>query len=183
MGEPITKERLEKYSSLRRSVENQLERLARLKNAELIPAMKESDGSKRSPAVSSSKMEKAIVRRLTYEDDIMPDVEAKLAEMEAIRAAINQLGDPLEAEVLRFRYIDGDGYKPMRWKDVALQMYHDDDESKVKAAQRIHDRALESLSKLGQPEIQKASGAVWTATIDEREDPERRKHEGNEMDL
>lgn len=151
MGEPITKERLEKYSSLRRSVENQLERLARLKNAELIPAMTESDGSKRAPAVSSSKMENAIVRRMTYEDDIMPDVEAKLAEMEAIRAAINLLSDPQEAEVLRFRYIDGDGYKPMKWRDVALKMYRDDDESKIKAAQRVHERAIENIERIEIP--------------------------------
>lgn len=148
MGEPITKERLEKYKSLRRTVENQLERLARLKNAELIPAMTESDGSKRAPAVSSSKMENAIVRRMTYEDDIMPDVEAKLAEMEAIRAAINRLPDPQEAEVLRFRYIDGDGYKPMKWRDVALRMYRDDDDSKVKAAQRVHERAIKNIGEV-----------------------------------
>lgn len=148
MGEPITKERLEKYSSLRRSVENQLERLVRLKNAELIPAMKESDGSMRSPAVSSSKIENAIVRRMTFEDDIMPDVEANLAEMEAIRAAINQLSDIQEAEVLRFRYIDGDGFKPMKWRDVALKMYRDDDESKIKAVQRVHDRALINIRKV-----------------------------------
>lgn len=148
MGEPITKERLEKYKSLRRSVENQLDRLARLKNDELIPAMKESDGSKRPPAASSSKMENAIVRRMTNEDDIMPDVEAKLAEMEAIRAAINQLSDQQEAEVLRIRYIDGDGYDPMKWRDVALRMYRDDDESRIKAAQRVHDRALINIGKV-----------------------------------
>lgn len=148
MGEPITKERLEKYSSLRRSVENQLERLARLKNDELIPSMKESDGSKRSPAVSSSKIENAIVRRMTYEDDIMPDVEAKLAEMEAIRAAIDRLEDAQEQDVLRFRYIDGDGYRPMKWRDVALKMYRDDDESKQKAAQRVHDRAIINIGEV-----------------------------------
>ena len=151
MGEPITKERLEKYISLRRSVEGQLERLARLKNDELIPAMKESDGSKRAPAVSSSKMENAIVRRLTYEDDIMPEVEEKLTEMETIRAAIGRLPDPQEQDVLRYRYIDGDGYKPMKWRDVALRMYRDDDESKVKAAQRVHDRALKNIERIEIP--------------------------------
>ena len=149
MGEPVTKQRLKNYILLRRSVENQLERLARMKNSELIPAMQESDGSKRSPAVSSSKMENAIVRRLIYEDEIMPDVDAKLTEMEEIRAAINQLHDPQEAEVLRYRYIDCVGYQLTPWRDIAIEMYGDDDEAKMKMVFRIHGRALKNIAALG----------------------------------
>ena len=149
MGEPVTKQRLKNYILLRRSVENQLERLARMKNSELIPAMKESDGSQHSPAVSSSKMENAIVRRLLYEDEIMPDVEAKLAEMEEIRAAINRLRDPQEAEVLRYRYIDCDGYQLTPWRDIACEMYGDDDEAKMKMVFRIHGRALKNIAAMG----------------------------------
>lgn len=148
MGEPITKLRLKNYILLRRSVESQLERLARLKNAELIPAMKESDGSKRSPAVSSSKVENAIIRRLIYEDEIMPDVEAKLAEMEAIRAAINSLPDPQEAEVLRHRYIDCEGYRLTPWRDIACEMYGDDDEAQMQMVFRIHGRALKNIERM-----------------------------------
>lgn len=149
MGEPITKQRLKNYVLLRRSVENQLERLARMKNSELIPAMKESDGSQRSPAVSSSKMENAIVRRLLYEDEIMPDVEAKLTEMEAIRAAINRLSDPQEQDVLRFRYIDCEGYRNTPWKDIAIEMYGDDDEAQMQMVFRIHGRALKNIERMG----------------------------------
>lgn len=148
MGEPITKQRLKNYVLLRRSVENQLERLARMKNSELIPAMQESDGSKRSPAVSSSKMENAIVRRLLYEDEIKPDVESKLAEMEAIRAAINRLPDPQEQDVLRFRYIDCEGYRNTPWRDIALKVYGDDDEAQMQMVFRVHGRALKNIAAM-----------------------------------
>ena len=149
MGEPVTKERLKKYIAHRRTVENQLERLARLKNEEKIPAMKESDGSMRSPSVHSSKMENAVIRRMTYEDEIMPDVEAKLAEMEAIRAAINALDDPQEAEVLRHRYIDCRGYRLTPWRDIACKMYGDDDEAQMQMVFRVHGRALKNIQAVG----------------------------------
>ena len=42
----ITKERLKNYVYIRREVENQLERLERMKNEALIPAAREGDGSK-----------------------------------------------------------------------------------------------------------------------------------------
>ena len=93
-------------------------------------------------------MEKAIVHWITYDDDISPDIAEKQAEMKAIRTAINQLSDSQEAEVLRCRYIDGDGYDPTKWRDVALKMYRDDDESKIKAAQRVHDRAIINIGKV-----------------------------------
>lgn len=145
---PTIKQRLKGYVLLRRSVENQLERLARLKNAELIPAIKESDGSQRPPATDSSRIENAIVRRLTYEDEIMPDVEAKLAEMEAIRAIINHLHDPQEAEVLRRRYIDCEGYRLTPWRDIACEMYGDDDEAQMQMVFRVHGRALKNIEAL-----------------------------------
>lgn len=145
---PTIKQRLKGYVLLRRSVENQLERLARLKNAELIPAIKESDGSQRPPATDSSRMENAIVRRLTYEDEIMPDVEAKLAEMDAIRAIVNSLADPQEAEVLRHRYIDCTGYRLTPWRDIACEMYGDDDEAQMQMVYRIHGRALKNIEML-----------------------------------
>lgn len=148
MGEPVTKERLKKYILLRRTVEKQLERLARLKNEERIPAMKESDGSMRSPSVNSSKMENAVIRRMTYEDEIMPDVEAKLTEMEAIRAAINALDDPQEAEVLRRRYIDCQGYRLTPWRDIACDMYGDDDDAQRQMVYRVHSRALRSIGEV-----------------------------------
>ena len=62
----MTKERLASYSSLRFEVENQLERLARLKNAEQIPAIQQGDGSK-STGAAGSRMERAVLKRMEYE--------------------------------------------------------------------------------------------------------------------
>ena len=59
----MTKERLASYNSLRFEVENQLERLARLKNAEQIPAIHQGDGSK-STGAAGSRMERAVLKRM-----------------------------------------------------------------------------------------------------------------------
>ena len=45
IAQPMTKERLMRYRSLRMENENQLERLARMKSGERFPAMREGDGS------------------------------------------------------------------------------------------------------------------------------------------
>lgn len=147
MGEPVTKERLISYIFLRRSVENQLERLARMKNDELIPAQKESDGSKHTGG-ASSRMENAALRRMAFEDEVMPEIEAKMAEMAAIRRAILMLPDAFEQEVLRFKYIDCDGYERPKWREIAMKIYKDDDERRVKAVQRIHGKALQHLKEV-----------------------------------
>lgn len=136
----ITKERLKNYVYIRREVENQLERLERLKNEALIPAVRESDGSKHQGA--SDRMANAIIRRITYEEQIAADMEAKIAEMDEIRAAIDGLQDPQEREVLRMRYIDCRGYHNTSWRRVAMQIYGDDDEAQLQSVYRIHGRAL-----------------------------------------
>lgn len=147
MGEPITKERLHKYIFIRREVENHLERLTRMKNQALIPARKEGDGSQHTPG-ASDRMADAIIKRLTYEDKTAEDIEAKLDEMDKIRGAIDSLADPMEREVLRLRYIDGAGYRPMPWKDVALSLYGDDDEAQVRSVHRVHGRALQHIREV-----------------------------------
>ena len=45
IAQPMTKERLMRYRSLRMENENQLERLARMKSGEQFPVMREGDGS------------------------------------------------------------------------------------------------------------------------------------------
>lgn len=148
MGEPMTKSRLKNYIRLKKSVEIYEERLARLKNEEQIPAMRQSDGSKRG-AGASDRMANAIVRRLAYEEKMQASMQRIAAEMDAIESAIDQLSDALEREVLRLRYIDGDGecgYMP--WKDVALTLYGDYDERLEKAVLRLHGRALQSVGKV-----------------------------------
>lgn len=140
-------DRLKSYIFIRREVENQLERLVRMKNQELIPAMSESDGSQRTSS-ASDRMANAIVRRITYEEQISADMEAKMAEMDAIRGAVDGLRDSMEREVLRLRYLDGAGYRLTNWRDIAKKLYGDDDEKWMQAVYRLHRRAIESIGKV-----------------------------------
>ena len=146
--QPMTKERLMRYRSLRMENENQLERLARLKNCEKIPAPKVSDGSQHTGG-ASDRMANAVIRRMEYEERIRPLIEANLQEMHEIEDAINQIGDPMEREVLRLRYIDGEYWRQLPWGEVALQIYGDNDERCLVATYRLHSRALNSIKKAG----------------------------------
>lgn len=141
----MTKERLASYISLRLEVDNQLERLARMRNDEKIPAMRESDGSQHSPG-SGDRMERAIIRRMEYEDRIMPQIEAALAEMETIEQAIYAVADPMEREVLRLRYMEGNYIRHLPWRDVALKLFGDDDKRHMVATYRLHTRALNNIT-------------------------------------
>ena len=140
----ITRERLRNYSKIKQQVENQLERLVRMKNEELIPALKMGDESKRNPG-ASDRMANAVIRRITYQEQIEASMEANLAEMDAIRAAIAAMADPMEQEVINMRYIDCEGYRHTPWREVALNIYGDDDEKQIRAVQRLHASALDNL--------------------------------------
>ena len=97
--EPMTKQRLSMYALIRTEIDNQLEWLARMKNNELLPAPVTGTGGGRSGV--SDRMANAINRRLDLEARVLPQIEAGLAELEAIESAIDALDNPLEREVLR----------------------------------------------------------------------------------
>ncbi len=141
----MTKERLMKYLFLRMENESRLETLARLKLAAELPAAKEGDGSQHS-GVNKGKLENAVIRYADEKEASLPFIEANRAEMEQIRAAVNGLSDPMEREVLRLRYMDGESCKYMPWVDIAERLYGNNDESHVKATYRVHGRALQNLN-------------------------------------
>ena len=143
----ITKQKLISYVSLRMEIENRLERLARLRTQAGIPAMRQGDGSQHSPG-KGDRMERAIIRYMEYEQKISPLIESTRAEMKEIEDAVNAVKDPLEREILRLRYIDGDFCRLMPWKDVAYNLFGGDDERHVLAAYRLHGKALISISKI-----------------------------------
>lgn len=89
MDNQKTKRRLASYRSLRLEVDNQLDRLARLRNEEQLPAMRESSGAK-STGGNGDRMERAILRRMAYEERVLPKIEAAQREMAAIEAAIDR---------------------------------------------------------------------------------------------
>jgi hypothetical protein len=93
-----------------------------------------------------------IVKRITYEEEISEQMEANLAEMEAIQKAVLSLEDRNEQECLRCRYIDviedeEGNRKRLTWRYVALRVYRKDDENAIRATTRLHKRALESVKR------------------------------------
>lgn len=74
--------------------------------------------------------------------------EANRRKMERIEWAIESLEDPLQRTVMRTRYIDVETCELPTWETVAFIMYRSEEQSKVKAAQRIHGRALQEIAPI-----------------------------------
>ena len=146
--EPMTKERLSRFFSLKIQTENHLEHITRLKSKAQFPEMRENNGSSRTPGAGDP-MGNTIVKRITYEEEISEQLEANLVEMETIQKAVLSLEDRNEQECLRCRYIDviedeEGNRKRLTWRDVALRVYRKDDENAIRATTRLHKRTLES---------------------------------------
>ena len=150
--EPVTKERLSRYISLKQENENRLERLARMKSAAEMPAQRDPDGAKHTGS-SGERMARAIEAYMEYEEQIGPLVEANRREMAEIEAAVSALPDPLEREVLRLRYLQPsfdietgrDSCRLTLWSDIADAIYGNPYEKGIKMVLRVHRRALERL--------------------------------------
>lgn len=143
--EPVTKERLARYISLKKENENRLERLARMKSNAEMPVQRDPDGSKHTGS-SGERMARAIEAYIEYEEQIRPLVDANRREMAEIEAAVAALPDPLEREVLRLRYMDSNSIRPFTWKEIALYMYGRDGESQVRSLMYLHQKALSDIS-------------------------------------
>ncbi|WP_395150615.1 hypothetical protein [uncultured Allofournierella sp.] len=144
--EPITKERLARYISLKKENENRLERLARLRSNAELPPQAGPDGSK-GTSCNADRLALAVEAYLEYQARMQPLLEANRREMTAIEEAVAALPDPLEREVLRLRYLDGYGVRLNPWKDIAVVLYGDDDERSVHACIRLQGKAITNLSK------------------------------------
>lgn len=145
------KERLKRYPGIRMETENMLSRLEILRSEETIPPVRQGDGSKRT-AGTGDRQERAIIRRMEYEERTAPKIAANKQEIKAIDAAVAALDDPLEREVITIHYIEVDAYKPLPWRDVALEIYGDDSDAKLLAVHRLHSKALRSLQEIMQKE-------------------------------
>lgn len=142
--EPVTKERLARYISLRMENENRMERLARMRSNAELPVQRQPDGSKHTGS-SGDRMARAVEACMEYEEQIRPLIEANRREMEIIEAAVAALPDPLEREVLRLRYMDSLTARMTPWKDIGLSIYQDDSSASMQACQRLHKKALLDL--------------------------------------
>lgn len=141
------KKRLSNYSAIRVELDNLEERLERLKSEEQLPPMRPGNGSKHTGG-TGDRQERAVIRRMEFEERHGPEMEIKWNELRYIENAINCVPDPMERMVLRIRYTDSETAKPMPWRDVAIAIYKDDSDSKMLAIYRLHGRALKSLQGL-----------------------------------
>ncbi len=145
------KERLRRYPALKMEMEKMEARLEVLKSEETIPPLRPGDGSKRT-AGTGDRQERAILRRMEYEERTAPTIAANRQEIKAIDRAVAALSDPLEREVITIRYIEADSYKPLKCREVAVAMYGDDTEADILRVSRLHSKALQSLQKILQEE-------------------------------
>lgn len=134
------------YMPLKLETENRREHLKRLKACAELPPAREYDGSQHTRS-SGERMALAVERYTEYEKEIRPYIAANEHRMQAIRAAISAIPDPMEREVLRLRYTDGDCYRPLPWKEVAVNLYGGCAQRHVDATNRLHRKALAHLSQ------------------------------------
>ena len=145
------KERLKRYPGLRMGLELLKARLEVLKSEETLPPMRQGDGSMRT-AGTGDRQERAIIRRMEFEDRNGHTIKANTQEIKAIDRAVAALCDPLERDVIKIHYIEVDAYKPLPWREVAIAMYGSDTEADLLRVHRLHSRALQSLREILQKE-------------------------------
>lgn len=140
------KKQLMRYSRLKKENENRAETLARMKAAAQFTPSVEPDGSQHT-AGDGQRMARAIEDYVEYEERITPQLEKNRAEMLRIEQAVAQLPDPLEREVLRLRYLDGDAWRLPKWRDVAMKIYGSDERKYLDAVLKIHQTALLQMER------------------------------------
>jgi hypothetical protein len=149
MGTDRARNWLGEYQGLKFEYDTWAEQLEMRENDQYLPAIPDSDGSKRTPTPRSDRMANATVRRMEFEDETAEEIAEIKAKMKAIETAIKALPDPMHRGVLIQRYVAGfDGYKLKPWRHIAIQLYRQDEDSALKRVQRIHREALEKLEEI-----------------------------------
>jgi RNA polymerase sigma factor (sigma-70 family) len=132
-GKRMTKEELKKYQALKREQAQIEEMLWELQATMTAPKTAKIDGEPRGPS-SGAGLENIVAKHLELEERY----NAKLAEIIALRLAIEQAIDtlePTERQLMRHRYIDG-----LTWEEVCVKMTYS-----WRQTHRIHGRALNKL--------------------------------------
>lgn len=140
----MTKERLVRYHAMKRENANRMEKLHQMQADAQMPAPKDPDGAMPTGS-SGERMARAVEAYLEYEEQIRPVIEANRQEMATIEAAVEALLDPMEREVLRLRYLEGEYCHMMPWAHVSAKLYGQDDEKHLLATYRVHRRALKNI--------------------------------------
>lgn len=141
------KEYLSEYAALKMEALAHESRIRKAQNNTEMPASGVSDGAQRSPG-RGDRFENAVISYIAVKEEFQPLIDENLARMRQIRESIGRLEDGLQREVLRRRYIDVDGWTPAPHRQVAMELYHDDDEKEIQRVKKIHREALEALGEV-----------------------------------
>lgn len=154
MGEPITQQHLENYLGWKMQVNNDRERLARAEHEAMWPTVGEIGGSQHQPG-KGDRMERAIIRKVELEEELLQEISDNERKMRQITHAIKALDNPQEQELLRLRYIDGAWdeeaqqytYEQATQEAVALKMRRSDSAAAVAWVKWLQKRALRNISR------------------------------------
>ncbi|MCL1872975.1 MAG: DUF1492 domain-containing protein [Clostridiales bacterium] len=135
MPELIAKKRLQRYKYLKRELENQQDRLAKMRSA-LESAPKLPDGMPRSN-YAVDRMAEGVVRVNAYERKVKASIKRLEKETMLIEDAIQRLKDPQEREILRLRYLEA-----LDWWEVAEKVSYS-----ISWIYTLHGKALLHLKQ------------------------------------
>ena len=138
------KEYLESYAALKMEVCMHEDRIFEVFNETQMPSISLGNGSQRTPV--KDRQEKANIRYIETKDRLQQNIDANIAKMRRIDAIIDRMRTPLFREILRVRYTDTDSWTPLKWSDVSMRIYGDDDEKNVKQTQRKARKALREFA-------------------------------------
>jgi len=138
---------LASFVTLRHEVEHMEERLRRLESEAVLPPMRPGNGSQSSGG--GDKNERAAIRYIEYKDRAEPQIDSIRRQMREIETAIQDLPDPLERSVLEHRYTETDTIRLLKWREIAVKLYGDDDEKDIQAVYRLHNEALDHIDLEG----------------------------------
>lgn len=150
--EPMTKERLRRYTNLIREIDNQIERLELMEEKLTAPASPKLDGMPRTGASTFDRMALEIAKKEELERGIKRLIQKERDEAADIQEAVKLLRNPDERQVILMRYIDG-----LQWPEICEALFGQEKDFEERAdvlmrkTFRIHGRALANLEKATTP--------------------------------
>lgn len=160
MGFVDVKEWLRTYQGLKFDFDSWNEKHTILEHeAYDLPAMRPSDGARGSGG-ASDRVCTAAANLMEFEKETAARIMEIKSKMKEIETAIDTLPDPMHRGILRQRYIVGyEGYRLKPWRMIAQALYHKDDESSYRQAQRMHNAAIRSMA-VRYPSVHAKEGGV-----------------------
>lgn len=154
VSEAVTKikERLQRYASLQRDIDNQIERLERMEAAMEAPSSPQLTGMPKGSG-APDRIGRMVERKEQLQAEVSAAIERERQEHEALEEMIRELRDPDERAVIRARYFDR-----MGWGEVAEMLFGENRYSFKTSLNKTYELHGEALSNLTTMENRAKSG-------------------------